>query len=143
MKTLACVFLLLAACAEPTAYVAAPLPGDEGYRVVHHGGDKFTVIFHANSQTDMQEVRDFCYRRAAEITLRNGVKTFVVTKKEEAAAGDGPTFSLHIQIDLDGTSEKAEGEEVDAEALLKKIKSCDENDWRVKNNMMQCPHAEH
>jgi hypothetical protein len=89
----------------------------------------------------MQDVKDFCYRRAAEITLRNGQKTFVVTKKEETPGGDGPTFSLHIQIDLDGTGEKAEGEEVDAEALLKKIKSCDENDWRVKNNMMQCPKA--
>lgn len=69
-----------------------------GYSDLRAGRDTFVVTFRANEMTPAEKVRKYAIKRAAQLTLKNGYRYFVVLDE----TGEGkhlyyPSLRLTIQ----------------------------------------------
>lgn len=79
VSVLACLAVLLGACAAPTPY--RPALKGEGFsdRPIEDG--RFRISFAGNETTPRATVEDYMLYRAAEVTLANGKDHFVVVQR--------------------------------------------------------------
>lgn len=89
--------LLLAACAGPTPYQAAPDDG-YGYDGQQVSDRSFRVTFSGNRSTPRETVESYLLYRAAEITLQRGYDAFAVVEKDterfDRYTTSGPRFGF-------------------------------------------------
>jgi hypothetical protein len=78
--------LLLCSCSSGTPYQSRGLRG--GYSETQLGENIFRVSFRGNGYTDHEKSADFCLLRAAEVTLENGFRFFIIKNGE-----NGSTYS--------------------------------------------------
>lgn len=79
LAALACVLVLLGACAAPTPY--RPALKGEGFADRPLEDGRFRVSFSGNETTSRATVEDYMLYRAAEVTLANGKDHFVVVNR--------------------------------------------------------------
>ncbi len=63
-----------------TPYQRLGTTGEGGYSEKAMPEDRFSVRFAANNHTEPEVVREYLYRRAAEVTLRHGFLFFTVVR---------------------------------------------------------------
>lgn len=90
--------LLLSACAVPTPYQPATLPGDLGYREQRLGDNRFRVSFVGNDLTTPETVDSYLLYRAAELTEQLGYDYFVVTARGMAPVADQRTLGVYPSV---------------------------------------------
>ncbi|MCB1116735.1 MAG: hypothetical protein KDK71_09725, partial [Chlamydiia bacterium] len=73
--------VLVASCANTATY--KPQTAIVGYTDRHIFQNKYEVSFRGGKNTPMQHVWEWAYKRAAEVTLENNYRYFVVTDEEE------------------------------------------------------------
>ncbi len=77
-------FTLLAACASAPTHYAPANGSDRGFSETRIEQDRYRVRFAAGSDMSFQEAEDLALRRAAELTLREGMDWFqVVTRQRD------------------------------------------------------------
>jgi hypothetical protein len=74
------VFLVFGCESAPTRYQRLGSSGDGGYIDKRISEDTFTVKFIANDVTPVRTICRYLYRRAAELTLKNGFTHFAVIR---------------------------------------------------------------
>ncbi len=72
-------FLCVWGCA-PTPYQKAPVAFGHGYADKEFSQDTFHVAYTANYTTDTTTLREYLYRRAAELTVRHKCRYFAVIR---------------------------------------------------------------
>lgn len=95
----ACAVLALAACATPTVYApanpnAASSVGFSEYKIENN---RYRVTFQGGAGASENQVSDYAFLRAAEITLRDGYDWFEVVDRfgEQTGSGyGGPRVSI-------------------------------------------------
>jgi|GEM_PF-906749 len=65
---------------EATPYQRAGLSSKRGFSETRLSEDTFHVVFRANYTTSVQTLREYLYRRAAELTLEHGFRYFAVVR---------------------------------------------------------------
>lgn len=94
----ACAVFALAACATPTHYAPANpnVAGSIGFSEYRIENNRYRVTFQGGQGATPQQVNDYTFLRAAEITLRDGYDWFQVIDRfgEQTAFGGGPTVSI-------------------------------------------------
>lgn len=73
--------LLVAACAQPTAYKPR-LDSSTGYSEQQIEGNRFRVTFYGNDVTPRETVENYLLYRAAELTLQRDGDHFVLVEKD-------------------------------------------------------------
>ena len=69
-----------------------------GYSDMRSGQDVFVVTFRANEHTPARKVKKYAFRRAAQVTLKNGYQYFrVIDEIGEAKHLHYPSLRLTIQ----------------------------------------------
>jgi len=84
--------IIIASCATP--YQKAGITG--GYSDIQVGENIFQISFRGNGCTSRERASDFCLLRAAEVTLKNGYKYFVI--------GSGEKYSKTVICSTPSTS---------------------------------------
>lgn len=77
------VAIILSACAKPTPYYPANVPGGDGYAEVEIGQDQYRVSFAGNGLTTRKTVDLYALYRAAELTQEKGFDYFIVGRRQE------------------------------------------------------------
>lgn len=72
---------LTMSCATNATY--KPRTAIVGYTDRHIFDNKYEITFRGGTSTDMAQVWEWAYRRAAEVTIDNGYTYFAVTSEEE------------------------------------------------------------
>ncbi len=97
-----------------------------GYSDARKSSDTFTVTFRANEQTPPQKVRKYSLKRAAEVTIQNGFRYFVVVEEIGASRNSKNKAHLHypsIRLVIQCFHEKPQGSDVsevyDARQLIR------------------------
>ncbi len=88
-------FLLAGGCATP--YEARQR--DQGYSEFRVATDVFSVSFRANTSTPEEEVDKYLLRRAAELTLDNGFRFYIVLSEKERTRSSSIGYSA-VKIPL-------------------------------------------
>ena len=71
---------------------------NNGYSDLRAGQDIFVVTFRANEHTSPNKVKKYALRRAAEVTLKNGYRYFVILDETQKAKHlHYPSLRLTIQ----------------------------------------------
>lgn len=76
---------ILASCAAPTTYHAAPAVASahaEGYHEIQVEPDRWRVVFVGNTLTSRETVETYLLYRAAELTLQNGYDWFQAVERD-------------------------------------------------------------
>ncbi|WP_203292114.1 CC0125/CC1285 family lipoprotein [Maricaulis parjimensis] len=73
--------LALAACASTPTHYEPANGSDRGFSETRIEQDRYRVRFAAGSDTTFQQAEDFALRRAAELTLREGMDWFLVVSR--------------------------------------------------------------
>ncbi len=99
MKTFlisAAALSLLAACATPTTYMAAPGPRAVGFSDYRIETGRYRVIFRGGPGAPPAQVANYALLRAAEVSLRDGFDWFRIVDKfdDRSDGGSGPRVSL-------------------------------------------------
>jgi hypothetical protein len=86
------VFFVLGCDSTPTRYQKLGTTGDGGYSDEKISDDTFSIKFTANSDTSLSAVCRYLYRRAAEVTLKNGYTYFAVIRDPCALDSSVPVY---------------------------------------------------
>ena len=78
------IYLLLVACAEPSAYRSINLDPERqyGYSEIQLSENVFQIRFKGNSVTSSERAEDFSLLRGAELALEHGFKYFALMDSE-------------------------------------------------------------
>lgn len=87
---------LLAACATPTTYMAAPGPRAVGFSDYRIEAGRYRVTFRGGPGAPPEQVANYALLRAAEVSLRDGYDWFRIVDRfdERSDGGGGPRVSL-------------------------------------------------
>lgn len=75
--------MALAACAKPTTYKPADIPGSNGYAETEIGNDQYRISFAGNGITTRKTVDLYLLYRAAELTQEKGFDYFIVGDRQD------------------------------------------------------------